>query len=149
MGHKATKHEKLNKPHATFDAPQKVVVDPVLSKSQKANVLDTLEQDARQLSIAASEGMTGGEPTGLRDVLDAKDALALLPVDRAYGIVLNDLRAKAKAGGSRGERDAAAVALAALVAEQGPAAASATGGEPAPGSAAERELEERLEKLDP
>jgi hypothetical protein len=157
MDERTTKQEKLAKPHATFDAPQEVVIDPVLSKRQKIDVLDALEQDARQLSIAASEGMTGGEPTGLREVLDAKDTLALPPVDQAYGIVLKDLQAKAKAGGSGEGRAAAEKALAALVAEQRPAglraadaaAASASSGEPAPGSAAERELEERLEELDP
>jgi hypothetical protein len=107
--------------------------------------------------MAASEGMTGGEPTGLREVLDAKDTLALPPVDQAYGIVLKDLQSKAKAGGSDEDRAAAAAAHAALAAEQRPtalrasdAAAASTGvGEPAPGSAAERELEARLEKLDP
>ncbi len=157
MNEKATKQEKLAKPHATFDAPQEVVIDPVLSKRQKSDVLDALEQDARQLSMAASEGMTGGEPTGLRAVLDAKDALALPPVDQAYGIVLKDLEAKAKAAAPGEDRAAAAKALAALHAEQQPAglraahaaAASPLRGEPVPGSAAERELEEKLQKLDP
>jgi hypothetical protein len=39
-------------------------------------VLDSLEQDARLLADAASEGMSGGELNKLHDVLNAKDALA-------------------------------------------------------------------------
>ena len=157
MDDKATKQAKLAKPHAVFDAPHEVVIDPVLSKRQKIDVLDALEQDARQLSIAASEGMTGGEPTGLHDVLDAKDTLALPPVDQAYDIVLRDLQAKAKAAGTAEDRATAEKALAALLAEKrltagpatGAATASGSSGDPAPGSAAERELEAKLEKLDP
>ena len=37
--------------------------------------LETLEQDARLLTTAAQEGMTGGEENKLQDVLDAKKAL--------------------------------------------------------------------------
>lgn len=157
MDDRATKQEKLTKPHASFDAPHEVVIDPALSKRQKVDVLDALEQDARQLSIAASEGMTGGEPTRLHEVLDAKDTLALPLVDQAYDIVLRDLQAKVKAGGPAADHAAAATALAALMAEQRPTAlraadaavAAGSSGDPAPGSAAERELEARLEKLDP
>jgi hypothetical protein len=36
--------------------------------------------------------MTGGEPTGLDDVLDAKDTLALPPIAQAYDIVMKGLR---------------------------------------------------------
>jgi len=155
MDDKSSKQGKLAKPHAAFSHPQDVVIDPALSKRQKAEVLDALEQDARQLSIAASEGMTGGEPTGLRAVLDAKDTLALPPVDQAYDIVLRDLQAKLKAGGSAQDHAAAEQALAALAAEQRPTvlraadAAAASGGTPSAGSEEERLLAEKLSKLDP
>ena len=43
-----------------FDAPIEVVTDPSLSKQEKAEALEDLEQDARQLDIASSEGMSGG-----------------------------------------------------------------------------------------
>jgi hypothetical protein len=46
-----------------------------LPKGQKLEALDALEQDARQLSVASAEGMIGGEPSKLHDVLDAKDSL--------------------------------------------------------------------------
>jgi hypothetical protein len=45
--------------HPNFDAPIEVVTDPSLSKQDKAEALEDLEQDARQLDIASSEGMSG------------------------------------------------------------------------------------------
>ena len=68
---------KVQKPSTYFDEPQEVVMDSSLSKVQKVEVLDTLEQDARQLAEASSEGMAGGERNKLHDVLVAKDKLAL------------------------------------------------------------------------
>ena len=69
--------QKTAKPAAHFDEPKDVVVDPTLSNAQKAKALGSLEQDARQLAVAASEGMTGGERTNLTDVLKAKETLAV------------------------------------------------------------------------
>jgi hypothetical protein len=44
-----------------------------------------MEQDARQLDTATAEGMTGGEPSNLHQVLDAKklegDHAKTLPTD--------------------------------------------------------------------
>lgn len=71
--------DKVQKPATHFDQPHEVVVDPTLSKSQKVKALDTLEQDARQLSEASAEGMTGGERTKLHEVLKAKDTLTAPP----------------------------------------------------------------------
>lgn len=106
--------EKAGKPHAHFDGPQEVVVDPALSKEQKIEALDSLEQDARQLLDAASEGMTGGELNRLHDVLDAKDALELPPTAYAYEVVLRDLQSRLKGEVAGTERAEVAVALAAL-----------------------------------
>jgi len=50
-------------------------VDPSLSKARKVEALDVLEQDARQLAEATSEGMSGGERNKLHDVLVAKKTL--------------------------------------------------------------------------
>jgi hypothetical protein len=75
MGSKKTREEKLEKPHAHFGAPRDVVADPALSKEEKVEALETLEQDARLLATAAQEGMTGGEESRLPEVLDAKKAL--------------------------------------------------------------------------
>jgi hypothetical protein len=84
---------KAQKASANFEHPLEVIVDSSLSPSQKMKALDTLEQDARQLAEASSEGMGGGERNKLHDVLVAKDTLALPPMSAAYDSVLQDLRA--------------------------------------------------------
>jgi hypothetical protein len=81
-------------PRATLDGPSEVVGDPALSKAQKKEALDVLEQDARQLSVASDEGMTGGEPNGLDEVLDAQSALELPATAYAYDVVRKDLHAR-------------------------------------------------------
>ncbi len=85
---------KVEKPHKHFETPQEVVLDPALSKEQKLQALDHLEQDARQLAVASSEGMSGGEGTNLREVLAAKEKLDLPPVAHAYSAVLEDLKSR-------------------------------------------------------
>jgi len=89
--------DKVKRPHAHFEHPAEVVIDPLLSKDEKAHALEGMEQDARQLSTAAAEGMTGGEGTGLQDVLAAKEALELPelpPFDLAVSVVLQSFRAR-------------------------------------------------------
>ncbi len=86
-----TDSNKTARPHAHFDAPHEVVVDPALSKEQKIEALDSLEQDARQLAIASSEGMSDGEATGLQEVLHARDVLEMPPLSIAYEVILQDL----------------------------------------------------------
>ena len=86
--------DKTERPHAHFDAPHEVVIDPELSKKQKVEALDSLEQDARQLAIASSEGMSEGEAIGLQEVLHARSVLALPPLSIAYEVVLQDLHRK-------------------------------------------------------
>jgi hypothetical protein len=83
---------KVQRPAHHFAEPHHVVQDPALSADQKADALDSLEQDARQLSEASSEGMHGGERSKLHDVLGAKDALAASAVADAYRAVLQDLQ---------------------------------------------------------
>lgn len=86
--------DKTERPHAHFDAPHEVVVDPELSKEQKVEALDSLEQDARQLAIASSDGMSEGEAIGLQEVLHARSVLALPPLSIAHEVVLQDLHRK-------------------------------------------------------
>ena len=85
---------KVQKTSTYFDEPQEVLKDSSLSKAQKVEALDTLEQDARQLAEASSEGMGGGEPNKLHEVLIAEAMLALPPVADAYETVLQDLRSR-------------------------------------------------------
>jgi hypothetical protein len=88
MDAKETRQAKTEKPREHFDDPQQVVADPALSKQDKLEALETLEQDARLLATATEEGMTGGEQRNLRDILSAKkafesatDAASNLPPD--------------------------------------------------------------------
>ena len=114
MDKDSTSQAKTATPHAHFVAPHEVVGDPGLSKEQKKEALDALEQDARQLSVASGEGMTGGEPTGLHEVLDAQGSLELPPTDYAYDVVLKDLRSRLKTEATGDARAAVQRALAAL-----------------------------------
>ncbi len=90
----ASPEDKIERPHAHVAHPTDIVVDPSLGKDEKLRMLDALEQDAQQLSAAAAEGMTGGEPTQLHDVLMAKEALALPPGEIALSVVLQSLKSK-------------------------------------------------------
>jgi hypothetical protein len=116
MNEQARSDEKVQKPSTYFDEPQEVVVDSSLSKPQKVEALETLEQDARQLAEASSEGMGGGESNNLHDVLIAKDTLALQSVsdDDAYETVLQDLRSRQKCDPALNTRILLAQAIAAL-----------------------------------
>lgn len=96
MNQQAKSDAKVQKPSTHFDEPHEVVADSSLSNAQKVEALDTLEQDARLLAEATSEGMGGGELNKLRDVLIAKNTLALPPVADAYETVLRDLRSRQK-----------------------------------------------------
>ena len=96
MDEQAKSDAKKQKSSAHFEEPHEVVADSSLSIAQKTEALDTLEQDARQLAEASSEGMGSSEGNKLHDVLTAKDALAWLPVANAYEAVLQDLRSRQK-----------------------------------------------------
>jgi hypothetical protein len=84
-------HDNANVFHAHFGGLEQVVTDDAMSKLQKLDALDVLEQDARQLATASNEGMAGGEPTQLREVLEARQALESSPIALAYAVVLADL----------------------------------------------------------
>jgi len=137
---------KVTKPHANFDKPRDVVEDPTLSTLQKQKALESLEQDARQLAVASAEGMAGGEPTTLHDVLDAKQVLQAAPVANAYEVVMQDLRSCRDASIDTAERshvDAALSALDALAPTRKRRDTASSG------SKAEIEEEIAKEKLDP
>jgi hypothetical protein len=145
---------KIEEPSVVFGEPREVVIDPALSKEQKMEALDALEQDARQLSVASAEGMTGGEPSKLHDVLDAKDSLEVPPIGNAYGIVLSDLRSRLKADVTGDTRDVLEKALEAIDAvvrlftQKTAACVPASGTDVGP-RGAEIDDEVTREKLDP
>lgn len=76
------KTQKIENPEITFAKPLDVIKDSNLSCQQKTKALDTWEQDARELLIASSEGMTAPEegdspkdPNELQQVMNAKDEI--------------------------------------------------------------------------
>jgi len=77
MSEKIKRDEKVQKPSSYSGEPHEVAKDPSLSKAGKVEALDVLEQDARQLAEATSEGMSGGERNKLHEVLVAKKTLDL------------------------------------------------------------------------
>ena len=83
MRKQAKSDEKVQKPSTHYDEPHEVVSDSSLSLDQKIKTLDTLEQDARQLADASSEGMGGGERGKLHEVLIAEKALDRPPATDA------------------------------------------------------------------
>jgi hypothetical protein len=81
MAHDQTQSDVTDSnPTTNFDAPGRVVASTLLSKAEKTAALDVLEQDSRELAVATYEGMEGGEPTALTEVLLAKAALDVPPV---------------------------------------------------------------------
>lgn len=143
--------DKVEKPSANFNTAHEVVADPALSKLEKEKALDALEQDARLLATASAEGMTGGQPTNLREVLDAKEALELPPTIYAYEIVLRDLTTRQAAGPQKRIQVLIEHAIEALEALERAdvAQASTAPGNPPPGSDEEIAKEAETEKLDP
>jgi len=149
---------KIERPHASFQQPTDVVVDPALSRREKVRVLDKLEQDARQLAAAADEGMSGGEATGLHEVLAAKGALDLPPADIAAALLTQSLKSHLAGIEGTAEHAVIAHAIDAIGAASAAIAHLATSGPtPAPDGltqskgqvAAEMAAETALEKLDP
>ncbi len=63
--------QALTSPPSVFDAPREVVDSAVLTKTLKIEILKRWELDARALSRATEENMSGGEPPPLDAVNDA------------------------------------------------------------------------------
>ena len=147
MDEEIASQAKIEKPYAFFAEPGEVVTDPGLSRAEKVQALDSLEQDSRQMAVASAEGMSGGEPNKLQEVLDAQDALDLPPSAYAYRVVSHDLRDRLTGALPRDERAAIELAYTALTAlEKTSLLASAT---TTPDPVTEIEDEIAREKLDP
>lgn len=58
-------------PAGVFDAPERVLEAGDLTHDQKREVLRRWLHDARELSVADDEGMSGGEPPLIQRVTDA------------------------------------------------------------------------------
>ena len=62
-------------PAGMFDAPEQVLEAGDLTHDQKREVLRRWLHDARELSVADDEGMSGGEPPLIQRVTDALASL--------------------------------------------------------------------------
>ncbi|MGH7017643.1 MAG: hypothetical protein ACRED8_11265 [Caulobacteraceae bacterium] len=61
----------LSNPGSTFARPSEVLGDEELSKREKIEILCRWAYDAAELAVADEEGMGGGEPSNLSEVLAA------------------------------------------------------------------------------
>ena len=150
----ATKQAKVEHPGQAFTHPTEVVADPELSTNEKLDALGSLEQDARQLSVASAEGMSGGEDTGLRNVLEAKRTLELPSPDTAFTVVLRTFQDQLPHTLGTETHALITRAMDAITAAREAIARRADmpaqpAGAPTPGSTEELEEELVKEKLDP
>jgi len=127
--------------------PAQVVADPDLSTGEKIRALNSLEQDARQLAVATAEGMSGGEETKLRGVLQAKRMLELPSSETAFTIVQQTFEAQLHNTLGSETHELITRALDAIKAAREAIARRVE--TPAPGSTDELEEELIKEKLDP
>jgi hypothetical protein len=70
-----TKQETIDNPASNFRTPATIVESTVLSPGEKGEALRNWAQDAERLSVAAAEGMTGGERSLLPEVKAAEAVL--------------------------------------------------------------------------
>jgi hypothetical protein len=76
----ASKSETKNAladPASHFDSPKRILSTENLSDRQKKKALDVWEEDARRLSVATEEGMSGGEASRMDEVAEAKVELGI------------------------------------------------------------------------
>lgn len=144
--------EKIEHPAKQFSDPAEVVTDRSLSTQDKRVALDTLKQDARQLAVAAGEGMAGGEQTNLRNVMEAERSLEP-STDAAFTAVLRSFEEQRQnTHGTEADVlitraiDAIHAAREAIRRQQ---RAPVPPGAPQPGSKEELQEEINKEKLDP
>ena len=145
---------KVERAAKTFKDPMEVLTDPSLSTKDKRDVLNSLEQDARQLAVATAEGMDGGEETKLHRVLQAKRMTDMPGSEAAFSTVTRNFEALLPETQGTDTHELITRALDAIrAARDAIAARSRTPapppGAPLPGSQAELQEELEKEKLDP
>lgn len=145
---------KVEHPAKVFSDPKEVVADQTLSTHEKRRALDSLEQDARQLAVASAEGMSGGEETKLRDVMQAKRSLEPMSTDAAFTVVLRTFEKQLRETLGTDTHVLITRAIDAINAARQAIAERANAptpppGAPEPGSSEELQEELDKEKLDP
>lgn len=63
-------------PEQRFDSPEAVLEHPEFSKEEKRAILEQWKDEAEQLDAASGEGMGDGEPSMLRRVCLALEAVS-------------------------------------------------------------------------
>jgi hypothetical protein len=151
---RASAQAKVEHPANEYSDPSEVVADPALSTHEKLAALNALEQDARQLATASEEGMSGGEETKLRRVLQAKRSLELPTPEVAFAVVSQFFEDELRETVGTEAHTLVVQAMDAITAardaieERGKTPAPPPGA-PEPGSTDELEEELEKEKLDP
>lgn len=145
---------KGEQPAKACSDPMEVVADPSLSTHDKLVALNSLEQDARQLATASAEGMSGGEETKLRTVLQAKRSLEFPSAEAAFAMVLRTFEEQRRKTAGTETHVLMTQAIDAIKAAREAMAERADAptpppGVPEPGSADELQEELDKEKLDP
>jgi hypothetical protein len=74
---KNSSSDVLENPASHFDSPSQILTANRLSDEQKKQALDAWEEDARRLSVATEEGMSGGESSRMDEVSEAKVELGI------------------------------------------------------------------------
>jgi hypothetical protein len=75
---------RLN-PARFYRLPSDVNRDRRLNDEERLEILEAWERDARALSVAAEETMTGGEPNQLEQIIQARlEVQKRMPADRPY-----------------------------------------------------------------
>ncbi len=64
-------------PSSEFSHPEDVLKQKNILKEQQVAILQRWEYDARELSVAEEENMTGGPPNMLTEILDALHKLGV------------------------------------------------------------------------
>lgn len=72
---KSAKQETIENPASNFKTPTTLVESKVLSPDEKGEALKNWAEDAQRLSVAADEGMTGGERSLLPEIKAAEAVL--------------------------------------------------------------------------
>jgi hypothetical protein len=81
-------------PTRYYRRPGEVVRDRRLNREEKLAILEAWELEARELAVAAEENMSGGEPSLLQDVVEARLELgdATDPADQAGAPTKHEVR---------------------------------------------------------
>lgn len=69
------KSDLVENPASNFELPKAVLKSPALTPAEKGEALKNWAEDAERLSVAADEGMTGGERSLLPEIKAAEAVL--------------------------------------------------------------------------